>query len=540
MRYRERHEQDSPRMVFALLSTALVAAGLGLRAWQYLGRSALWTDEAMLANNIVTHSLGRLLFAPLDHNQAAPVGFLAIEKAMVSLFGANELALRAWPFVCAIVSLFLLWRIATRLLPDIAVPLALAPFALAPQLIFHASEVKQYSSDIAIALALLLLALELETRPFTTRRIVFAAAAGIIALWFSQPVVFVAAGIGIVLVTFALGARKGKPLAPVVMIVSAWAVSAAAAVAVSVNHLAPASHRYMSMFWGDGFWPMSLERGELLAWPPLRIASTLGSQLSLPRGIAVCSAALVVVGALGAWRRDRRTAMLLVAPVLLTLGASAARLYPFTERLVLFLIPLLLLLLAAGVWATVEALVPKRFVLAAMAAAMLTLIAVDARSLCDAPPVYRREEITPAIAYLRRHARAEDGSYVYYGAVPAFDFYARDRSDSASSVQGGCHRGDPRLYLAELDAFRGRPRAWMLFAHELPRLHERALMLRYLDAIGRVRDSVIVRGHDADGDPSSVSLYLYELSDEAKLTSASASSFPIGAQPTIDERLRCQ
>jgi hypothetical protein len=107
-------------------------------------------------------------------------------------------------------------------------------------------------------------------------------------------------------------------------------------------------------------------------------------------------------------------------------------------------------------------------------------------------------------------------------------------------VLGGCRRGDPRQYLAELDEFRGRPRAWLLFAHELPQLHERALMLRYLDAIGRVRDSVIVRGHDADGNSASVSLYRYDLSDPARLASASASSFLIGAQPTIDERLRCQ
>jgi hypothetical protein len=540
MRYRQRHEQQSPRMAFALLSAALVTAGVVLRVWQYLGRSALWTDEATLANNIVTHSFERLLFAPLDHNQAAPVGFLAIEKAAVSLFGANELALRAWPFVCAIVSLLVLWRIAARLLPDAAVPLALAPFALAPQLIFHAAEVKQYSSDVAIALALVLLALELESRPFTTQRIVFAATGGMIAVWLSQPAALVAAGIGTALVAIALSSREGKSLAPIAIIVSAWAVSAAAAVAVSVNHLAPASHRYMTMFWGDGFWPMSLERGEILTWPLLRIASTLGSQLSLPRGIAVCSAVLVFVGAWGMWRRDRRAAMLLVAPVLVTLGVSAARLYPFTERLVLFLIPLLLLLLAAGVWAMIEALVPKRFVLAAVAAATLILFAVDARALRDAPPVYRREEITPAIAYLRQHAQSADRSYVYYGAVPAFEFYARNRLDSASYVLGGCHRGDPRQYLAELDEFRGRPRAWLLFAHELPRLHERALMLRYLDAIGFVRDSMIVRGHDADGNSASVSLYLYDLSDPARLASASASSFPIGAQPTIDERLRCQ
>jgi uncharacterized membrane protein len=88
---------------------------------------------------------------------------------MTTVFGANELALRAFPLICSIFALFLLWRVATRLLPAATIPLAIAPlaiapFALAPPLIFFAAEAKQYSSDIAIAIGLLLLALELETR----------------------------------------------------------------------------------------------------------------------------------------------------------------------------------------------------------------------------------------------------------------------------------------------------------------------------------------------------------------------------------------
>jgi len=540
MRYRQGHERASSHRAFALLSAAIVATGIALRARQYLGRSSLWTDEAALANNIVTRSLSRLLFAPLDHNQAAPAGFLLIEKLATSLFGANELALRAFPFACSVIALLVLWRIATRLLSDAGAPLVLAPFALAPVLIFHAAEAKQYSSDIAIALDLLLLALELDSQPVTRRRVAAAAAAGMMAVWFSQPAVLIAAGIGAALIAWSMMSRERGSLAPVAIVVSAWAVSAAAAVAVSVDHLAPASHRYMSTFWGDGFWPMTLDRAEILTWPVLRIASTLGNQLSLPRGAALGCTALVIAGVWGLCRSDKRAAMLLTAPLLVTLGASAARLYPFSERLVLFLIPSLLLLLAAGISTIADVLAPKRLALAAVTAAMLVLTALDARALRDAPPVYRREEIAPAVAYLRTNTQPGDLTYVYYGGVPAFEFYARERLDSASYVIGRCHRGDPRQYLLELDVLRGRPRAWLLFAHELPRLRERALLLRYLDAIAGVRDSVIVRGRDLDGQPTSVSLYLYDLSDSVRLASASARSFPIDAQPAIDERLRCQ
>ena len=40
-------------------------------------------------------------------NQAAPVGFLLLEKAAVAAFGDSELALGAVPFVCAVAALLL-------------------------------------------------------------------------------------------------------------------------------------------------------------------------------------------------------------------------------------------------------------------------------------------------------------------------------------------------------------------------------------------------------------------------------------------------
>jgi len=85
---------------------------------------------------------------------------------------------------------------------------------------------------------------------------------------------------------------------------------------------------------------------------------------------------------------------------------------------------------------------------------------------------------------------ATDARYIYYGAVPAYEFYESRDAGAAHAMLGSCHRGDTRGYLTELDQLRGRARAWNLFAHELPRLHEREAMLRYLDEIGRARDSM--------------------------------------------------
>ncbi|MEO6211105.1 MAG: glycosyltransferase family 39 protein [Gemmatimonadaceae bacterium] len=546
MRYQRGEGDGAHGRGFTWLSSAIVAAGIALRLWQYLGRSALWSDEAAVANNIVSRGYAHLLLHPLANNQAAPVGFLLIEKVAASIFGANELALRVYPLLCSMLALLLLWRVARRLLPPASVALVLIPFAFARPMLFYAAEVKQYSSDLAIALVLLLVALELSDGASKTRALAGAAIIGALAVWLSQPAVLVVAGLGgALLVTSYIDARGAgerrevRALAPIGSVVAAWGLSALGATLVSLRHLTPASQHFMRVFWGDGFWPLSLAHPSSVAWPAQRVPFILGNQLGIPTSIGFACVLLAAVGVILTWRTDWRVFTLLLAPLVVALGASATHLYPFGDRLALFLIPSLLLLATIGITG-MAALVPApRGASLVLVSATVFLLVVEAQALRTAPPVYRREEITPALAYLRAKSTAGDAVYVYYGAVPAYTFYDGGAPFPARATMGGCHRGDARGYLTELDAQRGRARVWMLFAHESWRLGERELMLRYLDAIGTVRDSTTSLGRDVEGKPTIVRLYLYDLSDSARLASAQASDLPIPKSGALEERQQC-
>ena len=95
------------------VTLVLIAIGTILRVWQYLANSSLWIDEAALAQSILNRPAGAL-FGRLSYGQVAFVGFLLVQKAAVSLFGASEYALRAFPLACGILSQMLFWQVAKR------------------------------------------------------------------------------------------------------------------------------------------------------------------------------------------------------------------------------------------------------------------------------------------------------------------------------------------------------------------------------------------------------------------------------------------
>ena len=80
-----------------------------------------------------------------------------------------------------------------------AVWVAVALFGVSGDLVYFASEAKQYSSDVASALAMILLGLTLGARPLTAPRAALLGAAGVTVVWFSHPSIFVLIGLPVLL-----------------------------------------------------------------------------------------------------------------------------------------------------------------------------------------------------------------------------------------------------------------------------------------------------------------------------------------------------
>lgn len=325
----------------------ILASGVLCRLAQYLADRGYWMDEASLAGNITSGGWSGL-FGPMAGTQLAPPGFLAAERLAASTLGTGRLALRLVPILGGLASLFLFDRLARRVLGPTAALVALALFALGDDLIYFASELKQYETDVLAALACTLLGFRLADRPSRgPLDLALAAAAGAAAVWCSHPSAFVLAGVGSVLIVDGLRARHRRDSGGMALVCAAWAVSFAGVYAVSQGQLG--HRRDMWAFWAFAFpanrldpvWP--LRRFFYLFVNPLDFGTPLGYAPS-----ALPALAYGLIGGSSLWRRDRLGLSLLSAPLLFTAAATYLHRYPFHGRLVLFLAPSLLILIAEG------------------------------------------------------------------------------------------------------------------------------------------------------------------------------------------------
>lgn len=498
----------------------LLLAGAGLRLWQYAGNPALWLDELAAAHNVLTRPLPGLLAEALSDGQIAPPGFLVVTRALVVAFGSSEYALRLFSLLCSLAALPVLARVARRVLAPTGAVVAVGLFSLSAGVAVYAADAKQYSCDVLVILVLTDLALGWLEAPIRRRRLALAAG-GAVLVWFSQPAVFVLGGLGAALLVGG-EARQRRTLVPTLLL---WAAMAAGSVAYARARMGPGLSSFMTWFWRDGFMPWPPRSVRDVLWPLTAVDNVFDQVLDFPWPTLYLALALIGVASL--LRRSRAEALVLLFPVGLTLAAAIAHAFPFQVRVVLFVVPTLLLLVAEGAWRLGTLLRPRMLErLVPLAVALPPLV-----MLTRNPPVWRFDDARPVFAELQRQRRPGDVVYVYYPSWQAIRFYGARYGMPLEAVDLGSCQPELRDYLRELDRYRGRERVWFVSAFELPRVVETAPMLAYLDAIG-VRRATIEGprtnrpGKTGLGIPLTSRrgnyAHLYDLSDPVRLASASA------------------
>ncbi|HEY2796573.1 MAG TPA: hypothetical protein VGK26_01675 [Thermoanaerobaculia bacterium] len=518
----------------------LVVLGAALRLFQYASDTSLWYDELSIVRNLVERSASQLLRAPLGYDQVAPVGFMVAEKAISRWLGESDLAFRLLLLLVGLASLVLFVPLARRLLDGYAVPFAVAAFAIGAPFIRYSAEVKSYGIDVFATIALSLLALRLRDADATAARRGLAAAAGAVLVWFSQPTLFVVAGLGGALVLAWLRDRDAPTRRAVVAVVPVWAVASAAAAVVAIRRVTPTTRAYMDAFWRfrDGFFPRPFRRPGDALWLWNRIVEFFGDPMLLRYRWPALSAALAVVGAAALWRRNRFGALVLLCPFGAGVLAAVAQQFPFKTRVALFVFPILMLAAAQGAeWIRRQA---SRLHPVVGAAVMAALFVIPTWSFIEYPPPYWVEDFKTVFAFFREHRRPGDAVFVFPYAVEAVERYGPEYGLAPVDYEvGGCSAEDPRLFLRDVDRYRGRPRVWLLVGSVPSMTADRRSVEGYLSAIGVAGDRISIPSLP-NLDP--VAAQLYDLSDPVRLASASPETFPLAPRgplkPPCSDRVR--
>jgi len=480
----------------------LATLGILFRLRQYLFDRSLWLDEALVVLNIMGRSPSELL-KPLDYHQGAPLGFLALQKAAVLGFGTSEAVFRLVPFLCGVLSMILFVIVSRRFLAPAASMIAVALFAVSDPLIYYSTEAKQYSSDVAVALLLLWLAGYLLERDSTVVRVVIVSIVGAIVLWFSQPAAFVLAAVGVscLLNSILRHDRRGLVLLSIPGVL--WPASFLLSFLVSLRGL---THDAVLLdYWQGAFAPFPPLSGADVRW---FIDSSFGI-FSDPVGLTLVGIAAVaaVVGLVEFSLKHFARFVLLLTPIVATLAASALHRYPFRGRLLLFLVPSLILLIAAGLerihTQTSETLPYFSYLLIGF---LFLNPLLDAASGLIKPRT--KEEIKPVIRYVENHRQDGDVLYLYYAALRPFQYYnARNLIAPMDEITGVASRQNWASYRKDLDQLRAKKRVWILFSHIYrgERVDEERLFLDYLDTMGTRLDSSRAPG---------ASVYLYDLDSQ--------------------------
>ncbi|HEX9378945.1 MAG TPA: glycosyltransferase family 39 protein [Gaiellaceae bacterium] len=412
---------------------ALIALGAVVRVREYLANRSLWLDESFLSLNLIEKPIEKL-FGPLQFNQAAPPGFLLIEKLAIELFGPSEYVLRAFPLVCGLVAVPLFAALARQVLPPIAVPVALALFVLSSFLIYYSSEVKPYSADVAVTVAFGLITIGLTQGSTAPRALVLAAVGGALLIQISTVGVIVAAASGIVLAAGSALRRSWATLRARAIVVTPWAISAAAFLWVYRRNT---SHY---TFGEDTFARAPTSRSDFVWWGgPLKSLAWLIDLYHTMHGptavITALAAILACAGGVVLLRRDRVIFALSALIVAFLLVASTLHKYPLVPRTLLFLTPALILVITLGLATIADRMGGLRAsVLLLPTALLLAFPAADAVGNFAHPK--RPQDMKGNLRFIAQHWRPGDTLYLHYPTQFAFAYYNECDCFSVPVVSG--------------------------------------------------------------------------------------------------------
>lgn len=410
-----RHFRDS----YAVWCGLMLAVSLPSRLANL--NDSLWLDEAWVANSLMAPTWREMFFFE-RFAQSTPPAFLALSRLLAAVAGFSEVALRILPWLAGMAGLVVMAVILRRLFRPSAALAGMALLASNYWIIKHSQQVKQYGTDFLVAaLFLVLVVRAVHNGPAGPglRMAVLGAMAPFLSFvsmfWFPS-------WLGALLLA-AQKRRFGRAAGLALCLTGCLAFCYF--VFIKPNQT-PALFRSLA----DSFLrlnePLVSLRGlDKAVWALLMPVAIW------PGRIAVWALEIILLWGViqSLWngcRGDRRALAVTmggVIPLLSAFGVSLAGQYPVLNypRLLLWALPCLAVLFAAGVSALLAALPDGRFLRLGVPAACLTAVAAGQAAFFLVP--HPAEENRPAMEFLLGRMDSADLLFVHGGMYEQFMYY---------------------------------------------------------------------------------------------------------------------
>ncbi len=468
--------------IYLVIVWLLIAIGIFLRLFHYFDNRSLWEDEIYLSTGIDRLSFSQLFHQTLDFQQKAPIGYLVVVKLCTMLFGPREMGLRFFPLICGIGSLFVFVPVARKFLDNLGLVVAVGILALAPPLVYHSVEAKQYSVELFGTILLLYTYIRYNDKT-GIRAWVLWGLWGAVIPWFSYSSVFIMAGMALTIGLKCLFEKQWKLLPKLVMLFVLWFGSFAVNYVIFTQKDAHTGWLVDFFVHHDAFIPLSSKAPIWLATHfvgffnyPLGLSWAVvykyGAFFQMLYRVAWVPMLFSLLGVYYLLKHDRWLLLLIFGTFFIVLVASVVKLYPFHERLTVFLAPLTILLLASGCEIIFTDNHYKKF---ARWALVLVLLIGPAKNsfaaLCNTGLFgdYKKSYHREAFLYLDNHFQPGDTVYVYWNDLPAWQFYKKLYPFKYSAKEGTDFRYTSHSfpeYFAKLDSeikpFDGKKRVWIV------------------------------------------------------------------------------
>ena len=517
----------------------IISIGIIFRIVRYLYNPSLWFDESDIAIDIIRRPIFELFYPSPDYNQAYPFGFLILIKIATQVFGNSEYALRLFPLLFGIISLFLFYRVAKYYIRPEAVPLALGLFAILDPLIFESSNLKPYSGDIFYTLLIYLLAAYIHSRKLNLPRIVLFGVCGAIILWFSNPSVFVLTGMGVCLAVLSLRNKEWSKTWKLSIAYLIWVLS------FIVNYFSYIQ-KLQASFRMNVKELLAVMEHATMPIPPKSISDIkwfidlFFEIFNYPVGMTLTgiSALAFLVGCIFIYKQSKIKFIMLTSPVVITFIAAALHQYPFKSRFIFFLVPLILLFIAEGTEYIRSRTIQNSKVIGIIFISLLLFHPLSLSAYRIIRPFYY-EDIKPILNHIKENWQEGDILYVHYYAQYPFEYYSKYypepyRFKEGKYIIGIAPRGWYRhwrkqevlkyydskapikqssveifkIYTKDLGRLKGNKRVWILFTGTIPKdgVTEEKFFTYHLETIGKRLDTF--------GRPGVSAVYLYDLSEQ--------------------------